>query len=231
MDFRRLLLFITCSCLVLFFYQLVATPPPPPAVENQKPAEPEDKPDDNVPAEPPTIVKQPDVYPSKRIVLGSQDPESGFQLVVYFNSLGASIERAELVVREGNSWKYGVLEQKYGYLGYLGLVPEDGGCRVTVVADYSPAARATGGEDKHTGMRAGDLLTGIDEPLAHLTLDPLFDNQPPSSRTPLPGSADRSKQHGPGYDVDVGVLQDDNSVVATQLKQRTAQPLGHRHSH
>jgi len=161
-DFRRLLLFITCSCLVLFFYQLVATPPPPPAVENQKPAEPEDKPDDNVPAEPPTIVKQPDVYPSKRIVLGSQDPESGFQLVVYFNSLGASIERAELVVRAGKSWKYGVLEQKYGYLGYLGLVPEDGGCRVTVVADYSPAARATGGEDKHTGMRAGDLLTGID---------------------------------------------------------------------
>jgi YidC/Oxa1 family membrane protein insertase len=162
-DFRRLLLFVTCSFLVVVVYTRFIDPPVPPKVENQKPAKPEDKPEENVPAEPLAVLAHDDVHPSKQIVLGSQDPQSGFQLVVYFNSRGAAIERAELVTRSGSSWKYGALEKKYGYLGYLGLSPEEGGCRVGVVADYSPAARATGVGVKRQGVQVGDLLTGINK--------------------------------------------------------------------
>jgi len=166
-DFRRLMLFIACSMAVVMLYShFIIKPRQPEAGPGEKdgqqevqenPQEQPEDPVDEAPKDPLPVVEQPEGnQPPRRIALGSQDPDQGYQLVVYFTSEGAAIERAEMVTRNGNSWKFAALEMKYGYLGYLGLSPQKpGGCRVGVVAAGSPAALAQ--------LLPGDLLTRIDD--------------------------------------------------------------------
>jgi YidC/Oxa1 family membrane protein insertase len=77
--------------------------------------------------------------------LGSLDPESGYRMLVTFNSAGASVQRAEL-----SSKQYLDQDDRAGYLGELELDPVDGGLRVQVVGPGTPAAAA--------GIRVGDIL-------------------------------------------------------------------------
>ncbi len=171
MDFRRLLLFIACSIMVVMVYsQFLLSPVPQEAREVIPPDGPQD-PEGAEPVALPVALEQAEVHPSRRAVLGSQDPDKQYQLVVYFNSRGASIERVEMVSHDGNHWKYGALEKKYGYLGYLALSQEDGGCRVGVVADHSPASQAVAAGEKQQGLLSGDLLTAIDEQTINVPVD------------------------------------------------------------
>jgi YidC/Oxa1 family membrane protein insertase len=74
--------------------------------------------------------------PLQLSALGSLDPDSPYQMLVVFSNQGASIHSVEL-----NSPHYRELNRRFGYLGYLGLT-DDGGCRVGIVGDGSPAALA-----------------------------------------------------------------------------------------
>ncbi|MEM7313028.1 MAG: YidC/Oxa1 family insertase periplasmic-domain containing protein [Planctomycetota bacterium] len=74
----------------------------------------------------------------QRVVLGSLDPTSPYQMAVYFSNKGATIERIEL-----NNPRYRELNAKSGYLGNLTLSNDPkGGCRIGTVAPGSPAADA-----------------------------------------------------------------------------------------
>ncbi|MBT6846502.1 MAG: hypothetical protein HOA14_03700, partial [Planctomycetaceae bacterium] len=56
------------------------------------------------------------------IAIGSYDPAAAQKYIAYFSNRGAALERLELVERSGNDsddLKYGVIEFKHGYLGYL----------------------------------------------------------------------------------------------------------------
>jgi len=89
--------------------------------------------------------------------LGSYDAAKGEKYLAYFNTRGASLDRIELVERDDEGkLKYGVIEFKHGYLGYLApvAVGENGaGIKVRVVGDGTPAHIA--------GIQIGDVLTSI----------------------------------------------------------------------
>ena len=91
------------------------------------------------------------------IALGSYDPQKNEKYLAYFNTRGASLDRIELVERDDdNKLKYGVIEFRHGYLGYLAPVTtgkDDPGVRVRVVGDGTPAHKA--------GIEAGDILTSV----------------------------------------------------------------------
>ncbi len=101
------------------------------------------------------------------IAIGSYDPEKKEKFLAYFNSQGASLDRVELVERkDSNELKYGVIEFRHGYLGYLApLEAEDSteGLEVRVVGDGTPAQRA--------GIQVGDRLTHFDDALLATTGD------------------------------------------------------------
>jgi YidC/Oxa1 family membrane protein insertase len=91
------------------------------------------------------------------VALGSYDPAKGEKYLAYFNTRGASLDRIELVERDDDGeLKYGVIEFKHGYLGYLAPIPveENGvGVKVRVVGDGTPADIA--------GIQVGDVLTSV----------------------------------------------------------------------
>ena len=97
------------------------------------------------------------------VALGSFDPEKNEKYLAYFSTRGASLDRIELVERHDDGHlKYGVIEFKHGYLGYLApiaLTKGELGIKVRVVGDGTPAHTA--------GIQIGDVLTSIaDRPLA-----------------------------------------------------------------
>lgn len=97
------------------------------------------------------------------VALGSFDPEKNEKYLAYFSTRGASLDRIELVERNDDGHlKYGVIEFKHGYLGYLApiaLTKGELGIKVRVVGDGTPAHTA--------GIQIGDVLTSIaDRPLA-----------------------------------------------------------------
>ena len=56
------------------------------------------------------------------IALGSYDPQKNEKYLAYFNTRGGSLDRIELVERDDdNKLKYGVIEFRHGYLGYLAV--------------------------------------------------------------------------------------------------------------
>jgi len=88
------------------------------------------------------------------VVLGTHDPQASTNLVVYLTNRGGSIDRVELTERnEDGSFRFGVLEHKYGYLGYLAPIEADGGVKVQIIAPGTPAAVA--------GMQVGDIITKL----------------------------------------------------------------------
>ncbi|MCH2371430.1 MAG: YidC/Oxa1 family insertase periplasmic-domain containing protein [Pirellulales bacterium] len=122
--------------------------PEPPSIEDgaEQPAE-------VVKAEPLLVGEQEEVF----VALGSYDPAKGEKYLAYFNSQGATLDRVELVERDDDGeLKYGVIEFKHGYLGYLAPLPidENGvGVKVRVVGDGTPAHLA--------GIQVGDVLTSV----------------------------------------------------------------------
>lgn len=91
-----------------------------------------------------------DEPPLQVVSLGSLDPASPYRMAVTLTNRGAAIERVEL-----NDPRYRDLEDRSGYLGNLALVDDPrGGCRVQVVIDGTPAARARIESDPdHPGLR------------------------------------------------------------------------------
>ncbi len=103
----------------------------------------------------------PSRFPQQHVVLGDYTGRRT-PFVLYFNTLGASLERVELVARRPNGkLRYRNLEQDTGYLGYLALVVDghQAGCRVRVVAPGTPAATARPVSGTQVpGVRVGDIL-------------------------------------------------------------------------
>jgi YidC/Oxa1 family membrane protein insertase len=121
------------------------------------PAPPED------PTQPPRVTNPTDdEKPAKpaakrqRLTLGSLDKSSPYKMLVTFDSLGAALERVELV-------HYRDMEKLHGYLGSLDLVATQGGCRIEVVGPGTPAATAKSTDGGTVGLKAGDILTAIDK--------------------------------------------------------------------
>lgn len=86
--------------------------------------------------------------PMRYVTLGSLDSESGYRMLVTMTSTGASVRRAEMSSRrflDQHDWS--------GYMGELELVTADGGAKVQVVGDGTPAQKA--------GIEAGDVIVGI----------------------------------------------------------------------
>ena len=123
----------------------------------EKPVEPSDGGEDE-----PSEVRP--KHPERIIVLGDYRGKRA-PFVAYFNAWGGTLEHVELVARKPNGkLRYRELERGVGYLGYLSLVsaPAHGGCRVRVVADGTPAARAKPVQGKAgPGLRVGDIVTKI----------------------------------------------------------------------
>lgn len=96
--------------------------------------------------------------PRQKIVLGSSDPNKGYELQLYLDNRGASLERAELVGRDADGrLKYRALENRGGYLGHLSL-NED--AVIQCVPDGSPAANATSSAASG-GLEIGDKITAV----------------------------------------------------------------------
>ncbi|MFM7071637.1 MAG: PDZ domain-containing protein, partial [Planctomycetota bacterium] len=97
--------------------------------------------------------------PAVRKTLGSLDPASGYRLMATFHSVGAVVERIEL-----SPTQYRDLDEKFGYLGHLGLaLSSDGSVRVGVVGPGTPAALAKSDNPADPpGLAAGDVLEAVD---------------------------------------------------------------------
>lgn len=109
------------------------------------------------------------VTPRERVTIGSADPSATnpYGLLITLDSLGASIERAEI-----SSVKYRDIDEKSGYLGNLSLVATKKGLRVGVVGAGTPAALATSeGMGEQAGLQKGDLILAADGNPLFMPLD------------------------------------------------------------
>ena len=147
-----------------------AEKPADPKKNGDAPADP-DKPASETP-ENPGEVKPPVKPAAKRqhVTLGSlakdtPEKKNPYRLLATFDSLGAALERVELVGYRDSEKLHGYrdMEKLHGYLGSLDLVATQGGCRIEVVGPGTPAAEATSADGGTVGLRAGDILTAIDD--------------------------------------------------------------------
>ena len=99
-------------------------------------------------------------HPSQVVTLGTMNAADGYNLLVFINSEGASVERVELIEQEkpGN-YRFRALEHDSAYLGYLAPRETSGGVTVRVVPPGSPANLAKGGPGG--GIEAGDIITEV----------------------------------------------------------------------
>ena len=120
-------------------------------------AQPEKVQPENKEPEAETVANPSPDNPRRTVTLGSMDPAKGFNQLITLSSLGASLEKAELVAQSAPGvFRYRAIEQKGGYLGYLSLTPE---MVITSVPDGSPAALAT--SNASAGIQVDDVLTSL----------------------------------------------------------------------
>lgn len=158
MEVRRIILFVVISFAILVVWTKLF---PPPKIDQQNQVQPQNSQNDVESEQTATQSEDPavkpieiDEAPGEYVVLGSHDPESTTNLVVYFTNKGGSIDRVELTERnEDGSFRFGVLEHKYGYLGYLAPKAVEDGVQVQVVAPGTPADSA--------GLKVGDVITKL----------------------------------------------------------------------
>ncbi len=146
------------------------------------------------------------------IAIGSYDPAASQKYIAYFSNRGAALERLELVERNVNdrdALKYGVIEFKYGYLGYLAATDTGNppGAKIRVVADGTPAALATT-KSGITGLQIGDIITSLN---GH-------------EITKADDLQNILQQTQPAQEIDIEVVRDDNLAAkltfTTTLGQR-----------
>lgn len=82
------------------------------------------------------------------VTLGSLAADANYRMAVSANNVGAAIDRIEL-----SSRKHRDLDQRWGYLGQLGLQPGAPGPKVTQICPGAPADAA--------GLKVGDLLLSV----------------------------------------------------------------------
>lgn len=103
---------------------------------------------------------------------GSYEPRLGAPLLVTFTSRGGAVERVELTERtDRGRLRYLNLDDNSGYLGHLALTVDDdtGGCRVNVVGDATPAAKAAASHSgTPPGLMVGDVILRVDDMLLQL---------------------------------------------------------------
>ena len=85
--------------------------------------------------------------------LGTLASDGPDRMLVWFTSRGAAIESIAL-----NNPRYGDLERRYGYLGFLSPQDDVNGCRINVVGPGTPAANATS-PGQSDGLAPGDVIT------------------------------------------------------------------------
>ena len=90
------------------------------------------------------------------VSIGAADAAGENRFLMTVNTLGATVRRIELNVREQSSgkYKYRDLEWTGGYLGCLDCVDVDEGVRVSIVGPGTPAAEG--------GIKAGDFIESLD---------------------------------------------------------------------
>ena len=159
MEVRRIILFVVISFMILVVWTKLF--PPPVSEQQQNQAQLESIDDqvnagqtDTQPEDSGTSSVELEKVAGQYVVLGTHDPNASTNLVVYLTNRGGSIDRVELTERnEDGSFRFGVLEHKYGYLGYLAPIESDDGVKVQAVAPGTPAALA--------GMQVGDIITKL----------------------------------------------------------------------
>ncbi|MCH2611438.1 MAG: membrane protein insertase YidC [Pirellulales bacterium] len=159
MEVRRIILFVVISFMILVVWTKLFPPPvreqqqnqaQPESIDDQANAEQIDTQSEDSGTSSVELEKVADQY----VVLGTHDPNASTNLVVYLTNRGGSIDRVELTERnEDGAFRFGVLEHKYGYLGYLAPIESDDGVKVQAVAPGTPAALA--------GMQVGDIITKL----------------------------------------------------------------------
>ncbi|MDP6553443.1 MAG: membrane protein insertase YidC [Pirellulaceae bacterium] len=112
-----------------------------------------------------TVVASPSNWPDRWISRGSYQPGDGPPILITWNARGATVERIELTARDDKGkLRYRELLDRSGYLGHLAstLAP-DGGCRVNVVGQGTPAALAKDpAASTATGLQIGDVIYRVD---------------------------------------------------------------------
>ena len=159
MEVRRIILFVVISFMILVVWTKLF--PPPVREQQQNQAQPESIDDpanaeqiDTQSEDSGTSSVELEKVADQYVVLGTHDPNASTNLVVYLTNRGGSIDRVELTERnEDGAFRFGVLEHKYGYLGYLAPIESDDGVKVQAVAPGTPAALA--------GMQVGDIITKL----------------------------------------------------------------------
>ena len=112
-----------------------------------------------------TVVASPSNWPDRRISRGSYQPGDGPPILVTWNARGATVERIELTARDDKGkLRYRELLDRTGYLGHLATTLDpDGGCRVNVVGQGTPAALAKDpAASTATGLQIGDVIYRVD---------------------------------------------------------------------
>ncbi|MBE73627.1 MAG: hypothetical protein CMM04_04215 [Rhodopirellula sp.] len=159
MEVRRIILFVVISFMILVVWTKLFPPPVREQQQNQAQLESIDdqvnaEQTDTQPEDSGTSSVELEKVAGQYVVLGTHDPNASTNLVVYLTNRGGSIDRVELTERnEDGSFRFGVLEHKYGYLGYLAPIESDDGVKVQAVAPGTPAALA--------GMQVGDIITKL----------------------------------------------------------------------
>jgi YidC/Oxa1 family membrane protein insertase len=104
-------------------------------------------------------------WPDRWISRGSYNPGEGPPILVTWNARGAVVERIEITARDGNgNLRYQELLDRSGYLGHLAVTADpDGGCRINVVGEGTPADLARNQSTPIApGLKIGDVIHRID---------------------------------------------------------------------
>lgn len=84
----------------------------------------------------------------EHFMLGTADTAGPYRMLLTLDNVGAGLKRLEL-----SSEYYRDLDDRTGYLGQLGLVPDAEGAKISTVGDGTPAAEAS--------LQVGDIIKSV----------------------------------------------------------------------
>lgn len=140
--------------------------------------------------------------PLEYATLGSVDRETGYRMLVTLTNKGAAVRRAEM-----SSPRFLDLHDRSGYLGHLEFDPTTDGLKVQVVGAGTPAESA--------GVKAGDVVTGIQVPKRELVTVKTVDE-----------FESERKRSQPGQEVTLSILREGApQQVAVKVVRRPLEVL------